>query len=176
MAGQCLVGHSYDSTGAAFGPPVYMQRDIHKTVQFTQPFTNSHYFYQQGLECLKQRPLRLLEKVSENYYLFFDNISWPSSNQTPFNLAMEFSHTAFNIVVLPGLLLAALLFSHQTKSNRTILVFLWCVLFSVFLTSTVYHADIRYRLPFDAIFILISLSGYQLIAKLRNYIQPGIKR
>ena len=176
MAGQCLVGHSYDSTGAAFGPPVYMQRDINKTVQFTQAFTNSRYFYQQGLECLKQRPVRLLEKITENYYLFFDNISWPSSNQTPFNLAMELSHTAFNLFVLPGLLLAAFLFSRQIKGRRVFTSLLWYVLFTVFLTSTVYHADIRYRLPFDAIFILVSLSGYQLLGKLKGYIQPGIKR
>ena len=165
MAGQCLVGHSYDSIGSAFGPPVYMQRGIHKTVQFTQPFTDSRYFYQQGLDCLKQNPLRILEKVSENYYLFFDNISWPSSNQSPFHLIMKASHTTFNLLVLPGLLLSLIFFSRQSKTHRAKNLFLWYVLSTIFLTSLIYHADIRYRLPYDAIFILVSLSGYQLSRK-----------
>jgi hypothetical protein len=168
MAGQCLVGHSYDSNGAAFGPPVYMQRGIDKMVQFTQPFTNSRYFYQQGLDCLKQRPIRILEKISENYYLFFGNVSWPTSNQAPFHLFMKASHIVFNIITIPGLFLAIFFHSHQTKSSRPVLILLWLLLATVVLTSTIFYADIRYRLPYDAIFILIALTGYQFKFKVNQ--------
>ncbi|MBU1200160.1 glycosyltransferase family 39 protein [Patescibacteria group bacterium] len=169
--GQCLVGHTTDVNGAAFGPPVYMQRDIHKTAFLDQPFTNSHYFYQQGWQCLKQRPVRMLEKISENYYVFFGNVSWPTSNQPFFGLPMKISHILFNLLVFPGILLAIVHRPRQPFTN-----FLWLILFTVFLTATVYYADIRYRLPYDAIFIIIALSGYQSLMKPKNYTHPGIKR
>ena len=160
MAGQCLVGHSYDTTGATFGPPVYMQRGISKTVHFDQPFTNSLFFYQQGLDCLKHSPIRLLEKISENYYLFFGNVSWPTSNQPPFHLAMKASHVLFNLLVFPGILLAMVF-----RSHKSLTILLWLILLTIFLTSTIYYADIRYRLPYDAIFILLALTGYQSLIK-----------
>lgn len=158
MAGQCLVGHSYDSTGSSFGPPVYMQRDLHMTRLFPVPFTDSEYFYREGVQCLVDNPRRIVEKIWEVSYLFLNNISWPSSQFYPFSKYMEISHQFFYLFVFSGLTVYWWNRRQGKKSKYT--KALWWVILSSLLTAYVYYADIRYRLPYDPYFLLLALVGF----------------
>ncbi len=156
--GQCLIGHATDSSGWVFGPPVFMQRGIEKAVTFEKPFLDSHYFYRVGLNCLGENPLRIIAKIFENYYLFFDNTVWPSSDQPVFRLFMKVSHNFFNILVLPGIILALLIRQKHSVSKKLQLLLIPA---SILVTTTIFYADIRYRIPYDGFFILLALWGYQ---------------
>ena len=163
--GQCQYRGASDSNGWSFGPPVFTQRDFQIEKSFDQPFTNSGYFYRQGINCLIAKPQRILGKLTELYYLFFDNVAWPSSDQPGFGAAMKVSHALFNITILPGLFIAIYLFIKERKKIfKTRLAVLAIVVLSLVATTIVYYADIRYRLPFDGFLILLSLWAYQSLA------------
>ena len=173
MEGQCLFRGATDSNGWSFGPPVFTQRNFLVEKTFDQPFTNSSYFYGQGVQCLLTNPLRIFQKPLELYYLFFDNVAWPSSNQPGFDLFMRVSHSLFNIFILPGVILAFYFYLRNfRKSFSSTISILILSLVSLFATTIVYHADIRYRLPFDGIFILISLWAYQFVRTSRKIKLP----
>lgn len=158
MQGQCLIGHSYDSTGRAFGPPVYMQRSINSTRYFPTPFTNSSYFYQEGLKCLVQNPKRIIEKIWELTYLFMNNVAWPSSQFVPFSKIMKVSQHFFYIFVFSGIVLTV--FANNKMRPTRIEKTLWWVVGSCLLVAYLYYADIRYRLPYDPYFLLLALVGF----------------
>ncbi len=168
MQGQCLIGHSNDSTGRAFGPPVYMQRNINSTRYFPTPFTNSNYFYQEGMKCLAQNPKRTIEKIWELTYLFMNNIAWPSSQFVPFFNIMEISQHFFYIFVFSGIVLTTFV-NNKIRPIR-IEKTLWWVVGSCLLVAYVYYADIRYRLPYDPYFLLLALVGF---SKFRVKIDRG---
>lgn len=174
MDGQCLLRGATDSIGWSFGAPVFTQRNLQVEEYFDQPFTNSGYFYRQGLDCLLANPIRILEKPTELYYLFFGNVAWPSSDQPGYSIAMKISHALFNATILPGLFLATYLFFKERKrlfKTRPAILFL--VVLSLVATTIVYYGDIRYRLPFDGFFILLSLWAYQSLALKKSKLVPG---
>ena len=165
MDGQCLLRGATDSNGWSFGAPVFTQRNLQVEESFDQPFTNSGYFYRQGINCLIANPIRIIEKPTELYYLFFGNVAWPSSDQPGYDVAMRISHALFNITVFPGLFIATYLFIKERKKIfKTRLAVLAIVVLSLVATTIVYYADIRYRLPFDGFLILLSLWAYQSLA------------
>ena len=165
MDGQCLLRGATDSNGWSFGAPVFTQRNLQVEESFDQPFTNSGYFYRQGINCLIANPIRIIEKPTELYYLFFGNVAWPSSDQPGYDVAMRISHALFNITVFPGLFIATYLFIKERKKIfKTRLAVLAIVVLSLVAATIVYYADIRYRLPFDGFLILLSLWAYQSLA------------
>jgi len=165
MDGQCLLRGATDSNGWSFGAPVFTQRNLQVEESFDQPFTNSGYFYRQGINCLIAKPQRILGKLTELYYLFFDNVAWPSSDQPGFSAAMKVSHALFNATILPGLFIATyLFFKGRKKLFKTRLAIIFLTVSSLVATTVVYYADIRYRLPFDGFLILLSLWAYQSLA------------
>jgi len=170
--GQCRYLSVNDSAGWCFGPPVFVQRGFLKEKTFDQPFTNSDYFYRHGLDCLKQEPTLILHKFTDLYYLFFGNVSWPSSNQPGFDIAMRYSHYAFAGLVIPGLLLGLYRYLFLSKAKKKLVTPLYLVILSLIITTVIYHADIRYRVPFDGIFILLALWGYQVSVS-RLLLRPG---
>ncbi len=165
MDGQCLLRGATDSNGWSFGAPVFTQRNLQVEESFDQPFTNSGYFYRQGINCLIANPIRIIEKPTELYYLFFGNVAWPSSDQPGFDTAMKVSHSLFNVTILPGLFIATYLFFKERKRLfKTRLAIIFITVISLVATTIVYYADIRYRLPFDGFLILLSLWAYQSLA------------
>jgi hypothetical protein len=172
--GQCQYRGASDSYGWSFGPPVFTQRNFQTEKSFDQPFTNSGYFYHQGINCLIANPQRILGKLTELYYLFFGNVAWPSSDQPGFSTAMKVSHALFNVAIIPGLFIAIYLFIKERKKLfRTRLAIIFLTVFSLVATTVVYYADIRYRLPFDGFLILLSLWSYQSLALKKPKLIPG---
>lgn len=165
MQGQCLIGHATDSKGWSFAPPVFMQRNIQTGKSFPEPFLNSNYYYQEGLHCLLHQPNRLLEKITENFFMFFGNSAWPSANQPVFYIFMNISHILFNLFVLPGIFLSVLFWKEIVPGSRNRIVLILLVIISSLITSTLYYADIRYRIPYDGFYILLSLLGFQSLTK-----------
>ncbi len=173
MDGQCLLRGATDSNGWSFGAPVFTQRNLQVEESFDQPFTNSDYFYRQGINCLIAKPQRILGKLTELYYLFFDNVAWPSSDQPGYGTAMKVSHALFNATILPGLFIATyLFFKERKKLFKTRLAIIFLTVFSLVATTVVYYADIRYRLPFDGFLILLSLWAYQSLVLKRPRLNP----
>lgn len=174
MQGQCQYRGASDSYGWSFGPPVFTQRNFQTEKSFDQPFTNSGYFYHQGINCLIANPIRIIEKPTELYYLFFGNVAWPSSDQPGYSTAMKVSHALFNATIFPGLFLATYLFFKERKrlfKTRPAILFL--MVLSLVVTTIVYYGDIRYRLPFDGFLILLSLWAYQSLALKNPKLSPG---
>lgn len=172
--GQCQYRGASDSYGWSFGPPVFTQRNFQIERSFDQPFTNSGYFYHQGINCLLANPIRIIEKPTELYYLFFGNVAWPSSDQSGYSTTMKVSHAIFNVTILPGLFLATyLFFKERKKLFKTRLAILFLMALSLVVTTIVYYADIRYRLPFDGFLILLSLWAYQSLVLKNPRLSPG---
>lgn len=170
MQGQCLIGHATDINGWAFGPPIFMQRNLHAVKTFPEAFLNSSYFYLEGLSCLSAYPVRILQKPLENYYMFFGNTAWPSSDQPRFSILMSTSHALFNLFVLPGLLLSLIL---RPLIGRKYHFLLWLIIVSSLITSIIFYADIRYRIPYDGFYILLAFWGYSGAS---SYLQSRLRR
>ncbi len=162
--GACFIKEYKDSNGWGFASPSHVQRNFEGTKYFDKPFYDSGHFYMAGIGCYFEKPRRLLYKLFEPYYLFFDNNAWPGSDNSKEKPVLSSSLLVFAFFVIPALILS--FFQIKEKKNRSLFVKLWIFPLTLFVSTVMYYGDVRYRIPYDGIFILVAFWVFRLWRKM----------
>jgi len=115
-------------------------------------------------------PGNLIRKLFEPYYLFFDNLAWPGSDYSDEKRVLGLFQDLLNLFVVPCLILSFLIL--KRKENLDVFIRLWIFPASLFVSTIIYYGDIRYRVPYDGIFILIAFWVVRKIFNEKLYAQP----
>jgi hypothetical protein len=168
VEGKCPSKRNFDSTGAAWYSPLYGQLGITAAKQWDRPFTDSAYFMNEGLKCIRRNPVVLVTSLEGIPFLFVGNFLWPASQFTTAPLTRLYDQVL-------GLWLAiGLAIGYRSLwplTVRTYPVFIaWALpMLGLFLCVYVFKSEIRFRVPFDVWLIPVAASGWALLVS-RN---PG---
>jgi hypothetical protein len=165
VEGKCPWKVNVDSRGRRWHSPLFIQLGENDEKRWPRPFTDTGYFWHQGLECVRRDPAVVATSLRYVYYLFFDNQLWPV-NATTYGSLSRWYGMAFAGLLFPSLLLGAILVARRPRS-RLALVGMMTV--SIALCSWVFKSEMRYRVPFDVVFIPLAVMGIAwLAARLRR--------
>jgi hypothetical protein len=159
VEGKCPAKVNSDPTGLAWHSPLFVQLGENEAKSWPRPFSDSAYFWSQGLSCIRRNPVVLATSVRYVYYLFFDNQLWPP-NATQYATLVRWSGMLYSAVFFPGIVIGGLLIARRPR-RRIALVSLMAT--SVVLCAWTFKSELRYRVPFDVVFIPMAVIGWRFI-------------
>lgn len=139
-------------------------------------------FYEQskmwkgGLECVRQNPWVVVSSVRQVSYLFRGNELWPV-NAGRFEDFSARYRRRFGWIVYPGIAWALLAFAREPFAPRTTPFLLGL---SVCAAAWLFMGEMRFRIPFDVVFIPMSVLGWKWGAttvlgdRAHPYIDPAL--
>jgi len=162
MVGKCEWKGNRDINGYAWMPPLFVQLNENSTKTWNEPFTNSSFFLAQGFRCIKDNPLILAESLRYIPYLFINNQLWPAQNTKAEYKKLASNYTLFfAFLTLPGIMVGLLLSLKDPRSQHFALFFLPAL--SLFILAWLFFGEMRFRVPFDVIFIPLAIYGWDFI-------------
>jgi hypothetical protein len=153
VEGKCPAKNNYDSQGYGWLSPLFVQLGETEEKHWPRPFTDTHFFWSAGIECVRRDPSVLATSVRYVYYLFFDNQLWPSN--TSDGLARP-SGMLYSALLFPNLLLGGVVIARRPRRRWALFAL---VGLSIVLCSWFFKSELRYRVPFDVVFIPIAVVG-----------------
>ena len=144
-----------------FGPPANIDYPDSKRIFTTVPFSNQKYYYQMGLNCLKERPQLLIENFSSIIKLFNSHL-FPTIGNVAYweNFRLIFKYlTGFlflgSLLTVIGFLTGWLAIEEKNKKYFYLFAL---IIFSLLLT--VYFQNVgeeRYIIPYAPLLIILSV-------------------
>ena len=125
-----------------------------------EPFWREGYFYARGLELLREDPRRLarsLDHLKEGLGLGRQSF-WPGWKGRE-DLLKRYGPAFFFVGILPGLLYLPRLLARRRSEALLVGAFL----VPAFLTLAFFLGDPRMRVPFDPLFILLSVAAFDAL-------------
>ena len=165
VEGKCPSKVNMDSEGFHWQSPLYYQLEKNALKKWNKPFTHSGYFYKQGLKCIQNNPLVLLQSLESIPFLFYGNTIWPF-NRKPLSDLSRLYELFFTIFVIVGLV-AFLFMSLSFQNLQNVVIWVFPVL-AIFLCVYIFKSEMRYRIPYDLWFIPIAVKGWLDFAALRK--------
>jgi hypothetical protein len=164
IEGKCKSKKNTDSMNRSFGSPMFYFTGEQEEKKWIKPFTDTSYYIKEGLKCIQENPLTLIGSFRYVFNLVIDNYLWPS-NFGPNQPLIFYYHYAFLILFIGYLYF---IFKHKTIVKNypfTLLSFL-----AIAITVYIFKSEIRYRVPFDVVFIPCALYFFNSIThKLSDY-------
>lgn len=164
VEGKCPSKNNADSSGSSWMSPLFTVIGETTKKKWDRPFTDQKYFWKEGLKCIQADPWVMVSSVRYVYYLFYDNPAWPLgtlSNAKSIDLWTKLYSYLFIPVSLLGFLVLL-----RLRNSVAWLGGLYIA--ALFLTVYIFKSELRFRLPFDGIFILWGSYGvFWLYEKLR---------
>lgn len=172
VEGKCPLKNNADSAGYSWLSPLYYQLGMTKMKKWDRPFTDSSYFFQQGLNCIADRPVVLIESLEGIPFLFMGNFLWPSSH---FKNAfwMRLYEMLFAIFSITGLMIFLFMFSPQVKSKENLIIWILPIL-SVCLCVYIFKSEIRFRIPFDVWIIPVAIKGWVELFRMKTILRQQL--
>ena len=169
VEGKCPLKNNADNTGYSWLSPLYYQLDMHAQKRWDRPFTDSGFFMNEGLKCIIENPLVLVQSLEGLPFLFIGNTLWPA-NQIQMANEMRLYEQMFGIFAIVGLIIFARFFIFQDSKEEIFLVWVLPIL-SIFVCVYIFKSEIRFRIPFDIWIIPVALKGWESLknAKLGNH-------
>lgn len=165
VEGKCPNKRNIDSRGILWVSPLYVQLGIQTEKHWPEPFNNSSYFMREGVKCIKENPLVLIQSIEGIFFLFMGNYLWPVS-ELEFSPFVRLYELIFAFFVLPGLIVYGVQL-WKTKNSEEFLV--WVVpIISIFLCVYIFKSEIRFRMPFDIFFIPVAVRGWVYLISTRE--------
>lgn len=159
VEGKCPSKRNYDPTGLTWMSPVYFQLGITSSKLWDRPFTDSGYFMQEGLKCIRRDPLVLVQSFESIPFLFVGNYLWPATHS-----AVAPQVRLYELVTGPFLMAGValwLLARRPWRRERWGELIVWALpLAALCLTVYVFKSEIRFRVPFDVWFIPMAFDGW----------------
>lgn len=160
-----------------FAPPANADYPESKRIFTTVPFENQKYYYQMGLNCLKEHPEKLITNFSSVIKLFHSQL-FPTISNIPFweNFRAIFKILTGLLFVL-GLSTIIGLFSKKLKIDEPIKKYFY--LFALIISSliaTVYLQNVgeeRYLIPYAPLLIILTIPLLLFLLK-RKYINDYV--
>jgi hypothetical protein len=168
VEGKCPSKKNTDSHGYTWQSPLYFQLDNNLTKTWNMPFTDSGYFFKQGLQCISRDPYVLIQSLESIPYLFYGNHMWPLNRKeySRYSRLYDLFFAFFSVVGLTGYWLSF----RRVKFSKSELV-IWTVpIISLFLCVYIFKSELRYRAPFDIWIIPLSVLGWSLLLRKEGYL------
>jgi len=165
VEGKCPLKENVDSEGATWFSPVYVQLGYTGTMVWERPFTDSGYFMREGLRCIKDDPLVLVQSLENVPLLFVGNVLWPvgTTSAGPY---FRLHGILWGCFVIVGLVVWCRSYWPWRPDDWPV-VLTWAVpILALFLCVYVFKSEIRFRVPFDVFFIPVALKGWASILNL----------
>lgn len=150
VEGKCPSKNNADSTGASWMSPLFSVTGENEWKQWDRPFTDQPYFWKEGMKCIQQNPWVMVSSVRFVYYLFYDNMPWPLGVLSTSH-AIDVWSKLFSYLFIPFSLLGFLVL---LRTRSPFAVFTGLYVLALFLTVYIFKSELRFRMPFDGIFIL----------------------
>ncbi len=112
--------------------------------------------WRRGFACVRERPWALVRSLRNIDYLFARNELWPL-NVSDFRGLNRLSRRLYTIFLLPGIAVGLVLAFRKTFSPRTPPFLL---VPSLFVTVWFFLGEMRFRIPFDTVFIPLGILGW----------------
>jgi hypothetical protein len=155
VEGKCPSKNNHDSLGYGWLSPLFVQLGETEEKHWPRPFTDTRYFWGAGIDCIRQDPWVLATSLRYVYYLFFDNLLWPSISGDLGGLVRP-SGMLFAAFLFPNILLGWIIIARRPRSRWGLFATLGM---SIMLCSWFFKSELRYRVPFDVVFIPIAVLG-----------------
>jgi hypothetical protein len=165
VEGKCPIKNNADNAGYSWLSPLYHQLRLDTMKRWDRPFTDSAYFMNEGLNCIKNNPYVLIQSLEGIPFLFFGNTLWPA-NQSRLKSEMRLYELYFSCFCLLGLIVYLRFFKYSTNQREEILVWILPIL-SVMICVYIFKSEIRFRIPFDVWIIPVAVKGWSLLFKAR---------
>lgn len=164
VEGKCPSKNNQDSQGFSWQSPMYHQLNLHTSKKWPRPFTDSKYFFKEGLNCIKKDPFVLVQSLEGIPLLLAGNLIWPL-NVTVFKSQSRLYELYYSIFVFAGCLL---FFLYTIRSKDFITVAWIAPMLAVFLCVYIFKSEARFRVPFDLWFISASVIGWFYLMSLQQ--------
>lgn len=158
IEGKCPEKRNIDSLGYSWQSPLYYQMGLHQGKTWDRPFTESGYFFKEGLKCIAKDPFVLVQSFESIPFLFYGNQMWPF-NRKPFARYVRLYELLFTIFLVTGLCVFLATFKSRKGSAEEFIVWVIPVI-AIFLCVYIFKSEIRYRVPYDIWFIPIAVYGW----------------
>lgn len=152
IEGKCPWKDNIDSRGERWLSPLFVHLKETTVRKWNRPFSDDKYFWKQGLQCVQDRPMVLLESMRYIYYLAAGNPLWPTQPIDRDGWMVPWQNFFFYFL-LPMTLLG--LFYRKPNSTHFYEMSLLLVL-SLFISAWFFKSENRFRVPFDGILLLWS--------------------
>jgi len=161
VEGKCPLKINVDSEGATWFSPLYVQLGYSDsgTMTWERPFTDSGYFMRQGLRCIQDDPLVLVQSLENIAYLFVGNVLWPANtvSAAPY---IRLHGVFWGCFLIVGLVVWCRS-CWPVRADDWAVLLAWAVpIVSLFLCVYIFKSEIRYRVPFDIFYIPVALQGW----------------
>jgi 4-amino-4-deoxy-L-arabinose transferase-like glycosyltransferase len=162
IEGKCPWKDNIDSHGERWLSPLFVHLKETTVKKWNRPFSDDKYFWQQGFQCVKDRPMVLVESVRFIYYLAAGNPLWPTQSVDRDGW-MDTWQNFFFYLLLPLTFLGILIRKPQSAHFYEMTLML---VLSLFISAWFFKSENRFRVPFDGILILWSAwaAEYILVA------------
>lgn len=168
VMGKCSWKHLGDSNGFHYWPPLFVQLGREDRRVFPAPFVDQSYYTARALECIRERPVVLLESLEGIPYLFVGNRLWPASFCGPRSALLNDAWArVFSWPLLAAMVLAVAFAvargarprAHPGAAVAEVWLALLAPLLSLCATVWVFFSEVRYRVPFDVFVFPLALWG-----------------
>lgn len=156
VEGKCPAKVNKDSRGYEWQSPIYYQLDNHTRKKWNRPFTDSKYFFSEGMKCIKKDPFVLIQSLEGIPLLLTGNLIWPL-NVTMFKEKSRLYELFFSLFLIPGLIL---FFAYAMKEQNKIFLAWLVPMLALSLCVYIFKSEARFRVPFDSWFISAGVVGW----------------
>jgi hypothetical protein len=170
VEGKCPWKINKDSEGYGWQSPLFAQLGESRERTWPRPFSDQAFFWRAGFQCILDNPVVLLTSFEYVHYLFADNQLWPS-NQTYPKLTRHYG-MFYTALLCPGILLGLLLLLRR-PFHRGRLPFLLAA--AILFGSWALKSEMRYRIPFDVVFLPLSVLGWSWLASKMSLGRAGAR-
>lgn len=155
VEGKCPAKKNFDTQGIGWQSPLFAQLQENTEKHWDHPFSDQGYFWRAGIDCIRNDPRVLLTSLRYVYYLFFDNQLWPP-NTTQWNELVRTSGMLYSMLLFP-LIAYGFVVAVRKPKERGGLVALMAI--SIVVCSWALKSEMRYRVPFDVVFLPMAVLG-----------------
>jgi hypothetical protein len=162
VEGKCPAKINMDVAGNRWQSPLYAQLDLMERKVWDRPFTDSGYFLKEGLKCVQENPLVVVQSLENIPFLFIGNFAWPAKVMT-IGEYVRFYELFFSIALLIGCAIW-LRSCWPSDATRSAELLVWgAPILALFICVYVFKSEIRFRVPFDVFFIPVAVQGWALL-------------
>lgn len=165
VEGKCPQKNNADNAGYSWLSPLYHQLGMTEQKKWNKPFTDSSYFMQEGLKCIKKNPYVLIQSLEGIPFLFMGNTLWPA-NQSRISPQIRLYELLFAVFSITGLIIFFRYFLLLPNKMEDMLVWILPIL-SIFVCVYIFKSEIRFRVPFDVWIIPVAVNGWSQLLKAR---------
>lgn len=158
IEGKCPHKINGDSTGIQWQSPLYYQLEMNATKYWEVPFTNSGYYFKEGLKCIQSDPFVLVQSLESIPYLFIGNTTWPFNRKPGANFVRLYE-LFLAVFFIFGLIIYGFAVIKRNISPSEIAIWVTPVI-ALFLCVYIFKSEMRYRIPFDLWLIPLAVKGW----------------